>query len=86
MLCALPSRRRERAPRACPTDLHLEMHLMRLIDLRAHLRACPACSARVARMISEGDEFFDFVYPTTRGAVMGAADEDPAPLHTPPPG
>ena len=58
---------------SCPSDPRLEAHLMGLIDLRLHLLLCSRCSARVSQMIREGEDFFRFVYPATRRAVLAAA-------------
>lgn len=59
----------------CPSDLALEGYLLEgdRSPLAAHLERCPPCTARVARMEAEGQDFRRFVFPATVDAVQDAA-------------
>src|SRR5512139_1521309 len=59
----------------CPSDLALEAHLLdpAASRLGGHLAACPSCSARLAAMERQGEDFRRFVYPATVEKVEAAA-------------
>jgi hypothetical protein len=59
----------------CPSDLALEAHLLEpaASKLTPHLAACTDCSARLAAMEKQGEDFRRFVYPATVGRVEEAA-------------
>lgn len=59
----------------CPSDLALEAYLLEPdhSPLAAHLQGCGSCSARLARMQAEGEDFRRFVFPATVDAVEDAA-------------
>jgi hypothetical protein len=61
----------------CPSDLALETYLLepKTSPLAPHLETCAPCSARIARMQAEGDEFRQFVFPATVEAVEAAAEK-----------
>jgi hypothetical protein len=63
----------------CPSDLALERHLASPAGsaLAPHLAACPACTARLAEMQRQGEEFLRSVYPATVEAVEAAAERGP---------
>jgi hypothetical protein len=56
----------------CPSDLDLERHLLDPVTtgIARHLDACAACTARLARMRREGDDFRRYVFPATVDAVV----------------
>lgn len=59
----------------CPSDLALEAHLLEPATsaLAPHLAGCQGCQQRLARMEREGDEFRQYVFPATVGAVEESA-------------
>ncbi len=59
----------------CPSDLALESFLLEpeRSPVKPHLDACEPCRGRLARMKAEGDEFRQYVFPATVGAVREAA-------------
>lgn len=59
---------------ACPSDLALEAYLLspERSKVAPHLDACEDCRGRVARMQEEGDEFRQYVFPATVGAIEEA--------------
>lgn len=59
---------------ACPSDLALEAYLLEpeRSKLSPHLDGCEGCRGRLARMRAEGDEFRQFVFPATVGAIEEA--------------
>lgn len=64
----------------CPSDLALEKHLLapEASALRGHLEACQPCRDRLTEMRRLGDEFQQYVFPATVGAVEAAAARRPA--------
>lgn len=59
----------------CPSDLALEGYLLQpeRSPVTAHVDGCPHCRDRVARMQAEGEEFQQYVFPATVGAIQEAA-------------
>ncbi len=62
-----------------PSDLALEAFLLEpeRSPLATHVDTCPSCTARVARMREEGEEFRRFVFPQTVEAVEQAMEKRP---------
>jgi hypothetical protein len=58
----------------CASELALESHLLdpRRSRIDLHLRSCPACRARLARMEREGEDFRRYVHPRTVDRIMTA--------------
>jgi anti-sigma factor RsiW len=63
----------------CPSDLALEAYLLepKGSPLARHLAECPKCTARLAEMRAQGEEFLQYVYPATVEAVEAAAAPAP---------
>jgi hypothetical protein len=59
----------------CPSDLALERHRLAPegSPIAGHLGGCPSCTARLATMQQQGEDFARFVYPATVEAVEAAA-------------
>lgn len=64
----------------CPSDLAMEKYLLEAAGsaLQPHLDACQRCQARLAEMRRQGEEFRQFVFPATVGAIEAAAAARPA--------
>ncbi len=58
----------------CASELALERHLLdpRHSRIDLHLRSCPACRARLARMEREGEGFHRYVHPRTIDRILAA--------------
>ncbi len=63
----------------CPSDLRLEAFLLDPggSGLESHVKACEACTARIARMNAEAEDFRQYVFPATVDAVVAAAAPRP---------
>lgn len=63
----------------CPSELALEAHLLEpeRSPISAHVTSCPRCSARLAQMRAEGEEFARTVFPETVDAIEEAAAHRP---------
>jgi hypothetical protein len=63
------------------SELALERHLLGLdppaSPAAAHLQACPPCSARLAEMRAQGEDFARYVFPATVDRVEEAAGQGP---------
>jgi hypothetical protein len=61
----------------CPSDLALEIYLLDRggSQLSPHVGSCATCQSRVARMEQQGQEFLQYVFPSTVGKIEEAAGE-----------
>jgi hypothetical protein len=59
----------------CPSELALERHLLEPEGsaVRHHVTSCARCTARLAEMRRQGEEFQRYVFPATIEAVEAAA-------------
>lgn len=64
----------------CPSDLALETLLLEpaASTVKPHVDDCARCQARLAEMKRQGEEFRQFVFPATVGAIEEAAARRPA--------
>jgi hypothetical protein len=65
----------------CPSELRLEGYLLdpATSGLAPHVGGCERCRVRLERMKAEGDDFRQYVFPSTIDAVVAAAVPRPGP-------
>jgi hypothetical protein len=54
----------------CPSDLELEALALGADQAAGHVRTCPRCTARLAELLRQGEEFQREVFPATVEAVV----------------